>query len=163
MREAMGIRGKVTLRIGKPDGTEEISNHNIVTAQGDALIADLLSNSPTRIKVNNSNGLIQLGTGWTGNDTKNNEECNSPFAGGTLSLDAGFPQCKSGWGGQYDNVVVYQATVPAGSFSQNGIDEAALLNGEGGDCLAYCQVIPTVNLALTDSLQILWELSFTGS
>jgi hypothetical protein len=37
--------------------------HNIVTREGDALIADALLSSPTKTKVTSSNGYIQIGTG----------------------------------------------------------------------------------------------------
>ncbi|MDA3851202.1 MAG: hypothetical protein PF447_07990 [Spirochaetaceae bacterium] len=163
MKEKFGIKGKILVIQQKENGERIGSNHNIITQQGDALLADLLSQSPSRAKVDQSNGIIELGTGWTGNDTKNNTGCNTPFTAGRRALDSGYPQTKGTWGATDDNVVVYQSTYPAGSLSQSGIDEVALKNGASGDCLAYAQMIPTINMALTDSLQILWEITFEGS
>jgi hypothetical protein len=52
--------------------------HNIVTKEGDALIADALLVSPNKAKVTSSSGYIQVGTGWTGNSAKTNTRCNTP-------------------------------------------------------------------------------------
>lgn len=163
MKDHSRVKGRVTLIKRGSDGKEKIENHNIVTSQGDALLADLLCQSPSRNKVDQANGIIQLGTGWTGNDTKNNTGCNSPFSGGNRGLDTDYPRSKGAWGQADDNVVVYRCSFPAGTLNQEGIDEVALMNGAAGDCLAYAQITPVINMALTDSLQILWEISFLGS
>jgi hypothetical protein len=77
--------------------------HNIVTREGDAIIADALLASPTKTKVSSSSGYIQVGTGWTGNSTKTNNRCNNP-TGAMKALDEGYPVLKAAWGttgGQY--------------------------------------------------------------
>ena len=40
-------------------------HHNIVTNEGDALIADLLQNTPERTKLDSANAVIGVGTGFT--------------------------------------------------------------------------------------------------
>jgi hypothetical protein len=79
MKESMGIRGVLRWSVRDEDGqiVQQGENHNVVTAQGDALIADLMADSPARTKVDNSNGEITVGTGWTGISTKNNTGVNT--------------------------------------------------------------------------------------
>ena len=137
--------------------------HNIVTREGDALIADALLASPTRVKVTSSTGFIQVGTGWTGNSAKTNTRCNTP-TGSMRVLDSGFPALKAAWGQSGDTTVTYRATFAAGTLNVNGINEACLLNGNSGtaNCLAYAQITPTVNVTSSDTLQILWEITILG-
>jgi hypothetical protein len=137
--------------------------HNIVTRQGDALIADALLTSPVRAKVTSTNGYIQVGTGWTGNSTKNNTRCNTATAN-MKQLDNGYPSLKAAWGSAGDTTVTYRATFSAGVLNANGINEACLLNGNdtSADCLAYAQITPSVNVTSSDTLQILWEITILG-
>ena len=137
--------------------------HNIVTRQGDALIADALLASPTRAKVTSSTGFIQVGTGWTGNSVKTNTRCNNP-TGTMRALDSGFPALKAAWGNTGDTTVTYRATFSAGALNANGINEACLLNGNvaASHCLAYAQITPTVNVTSSDTLQVLWEITILG-
>ena len=137
--------------------------HNIVTREGDALIADALLASPTRTKVTSSNGFIQVGTGWTGNSTKTNTRCNTS-TGSMRTLDSGYPALKAAWGSSGDTTVTYRATFAAGTLNANGINEACLLNGNaaGSNCLAYAQINPSVNVTSSDTLQILWEITILG-
>jgi len=137
--------------------------HNIVTREGDALIADALLASPTRTKVTSSSGFIQVGTGWTGNSTKTNTRCNSS-TGSMRALDSGFPALKAAWGNTGDTTVTYRATFAAGALNVNGINEACLLNGNGtaANCLAYAQINPAVNVTASDTLQVLWEITMLG-
>jgi hypothetical protein len=137
--------------------------HNIVTREGDALIADALLASPAKTKVTSAAGFIQAGTGWTGNSAKTNTRCNTP-AGSMQALDAGYPALKAAWGSSGDTTLVYRATFAAGELNANGINEAALLNGSGGgaNCLAYAQVTPSVNVTSSDTLQIQWEITILG-
>lgn len=140
-------------------------NHNIVTDEGDALIADLMSETPSRNKVDNTNGHIEVGTGWTGTTPKTNTSCNTPT--GTLeALDATYPKLKGAFGATDDNVTLYRATFEPGDLSVSGIDEVALLNATpvvGADCLAYAEVTPVVNMGILDTLQIDWEITYLGS
>jgi len=89
MRDKIKIKGMVTVSVIDENGNVKrhkagffrrmfglqgrqmtAKHHNIVTREGDALIADALLSAPTRTKVSSANGYIQIGTGWTGNSTK---------------------------------------------------------------------------------------------
>jgi hypothetical protein len=141
----------------------ETRRHNIVTRQGDALIADALLASPVKTKVAGGSGFIQVGTGWTGNSVKTNTGCNSA-SGAAEALDDGYPALKAAWGNSGDTTVCYRATFEAGDLNANGINEAALLNGNsaGAACLAYAQITPAVNVSQADTLQIVWEITILG-
>jgi hypothetical protein len=136
---------------------------NIVTREGDTLIADALLASPTKTKVTSVSGFIQVGTGWTGNSAKTNTRCNTP-AGNMRALDANYPALNAAWGNTGDTTVTYRTTFSTGTLSANGINEACLLNGEGSgaNCLAYAQITPSVNVTSSDTLQILWEITILG-
>jgi len=137
--------------------------HNIVTREGDALIADALLASPARVKITSSTGFIQVGTGWTGNSTKTNTRCNTP-TGSMRALDSSYPMLKAAWGNTGDTTVTYRATFAAGALNANGVNEACLLNGNSGtaNCLAYAQINPSVNVTASDTLQVLWEITILG-
>jgi len=152
-RRLFGLRGKIVFQ----------EKHNIVTREGDALIADALLVSPTKTKISSSNGFIQVGTGWTGNSTKNNRRCNTP-TGSMRALDANYPALLDVWGEPGDTVLTYRATFASGTLNANGINEAVLLNGNGqeANCLAYAQISPAVNVTASDTLQILWEICILG-
>jgi hypothetical protein len=137
--------------------------HNIVTREGDALIADALLASPTKTKVTSSAGYIQVGTGWTGNSTKTNTRCNTA-TGSMKLLDSGYPALKAAWGSTGDTTLIYRATFAAGTLNANGINEACLLNGNSTSAisLAYAQISPSVNVTTSDTLQILWEITILG-
>ena len=182
MRDKIKIKGRVTVqvfdchgklkrkspgllrRIFKIPGQYMVYEfHNIVTREGDALIADALLASPVRNKVTSSSGFIQVGTGWTGNSTKTNTRCNTP-SGSMKALDSGYPALKAAWGNTGDTTVTYRATFAAGALNANGINEACLLNGNGtaANCLAYAQITPAVNVTASDTLQVLWEITILG-
>lgn len=139
-------------------------HHNTVTRQGEGLIADLLLGSPTQTKVTSANGFIQLGTGWTGNSPKANTRCNTP-TGSMEALDANYPATGAAFGATGDNVLRYRASFEAGKLNAVGINEACLLNGNtaGAVSLAYAQVSPAATVTNVDTLQIDWEITFTGS
>jgi hypothetical protein len=182
MRDRIKIRGMVTVRVldkagnmkrhapgwfgrllKKPGRLMEYRHHNIVTREGDALIADALLASPTKAKVTSANGYIQVGTGWTGNSTKTNTRCNTP-TGSMKALDANYPALTAAWGNTGDTTLSYRATFAAGTLNVNGINEACLLNGNSGsaNCLAYAQITPSVNVTSSDTLQVLWEITILG-
>jgi hypothetical protein len=152
-RRLFGLKGKLLVQ----------EYHNIVTHEGDALIADALLVNPRKIKVSSSNGYIQVGTGWTGNSTKTTYRCNTP-TGAMKALDDNYPVLLGEWGEAGDTIVMYRATFPAGSLEANGINEACLLNGNGNGAisLAYAQISPAVNVTASDTLQILWDISIMG-
>jgi hypothetical protein len=182
MRDRIKIRGKVTIQIfdqhgklkrRKPEFLRRLFGlqgqflvhefHNIVTREGDALIADALLVTPAKPKVTSSTGYIQVGTGWTGNSTKTNTRCNTP-TGSMTALDAGFPALNAAWGNTGDTTIIYRVTFTAGNLNANGINEACLLNGNGSEanCLAYAQITPSVNVTASDTLQVLWEITILG-
>ena len=182
MKDKIKIRGMVTITVYDRDGNVrrrppglfgrlfnmrgrlmEYRHHNIVTREGDALIADALLVTPTKTKVASSSGFIQVGTGWTGNSTKTSTRCNTS-TGAMKALDSNYPALKAAWGSTGDTTVTYRATFEAGSLNANGINEACLLNGNGGgaNCLAYAQITPSVNVTSNDTLQVLWEITILG-
>ena len=182
MKDSIRIRGMVTVRVLDKDGNVkrckprwyerllhlpgrlmEYCHHNIVTREGDALIADALLSSPAKTKVTSTNGYIQVGTGWTGNSTKTNTRCNTS-TGSMKKLDSGYPALKAAWGASGDTTVTYRATFAAGDLNANGINEACLLNGNvvASNCLAYAQISPSVNVTSSDTLQVLWEITILG-
>lgn len=182
MRDNIRARGRVTVRILDVDAhvkeypksflrrvlclpakKMETRRHNIVTRQGDALIADAMLVASTQTKVSSASGFMQIGTGWTGNSTKTNTRCNTP-TGAMEELDAGYPALKAAWGNTGDTTLLYRATFEAGKLAANGINEVALLNGNtaGALCLAYAQIAPVANVTASDTLQIEWEITFLG-
>ncbi|GHV13799.1 hypothetical protein FACS189491_09250 [Spirochaetia bacterium] len=182
MRDRIRVKGMVTVRVfdrdehiklrapgwfrrllrmrGRP---MERRFHNIVTREGDALIADALMASPAKTKVSSNAGFIQVGTGWTGNSAKTNSRCNTP-AGNLQALDSGYPALQAAWGSVGDTTLIYRATFAAGALNANGINEACLLNGNAAasNCLAYAQITPVVNVTSSDTLQIQWEITILG-
>ena len=113
---------------GIPAGAPMVSvNHNIVTDEGDALIADLMANTPARTKVDNTNGHMAVGTGWTGTSVKAQTALNT-IVGSPVDLDANYPQLKGAFGATDDNVTVYRSTIGAGVCTSNGLDEVGLIN-----------------------------------
>jgi hypothetical protein len=182
MRDFLRIRGMVTVRVldgdgnvkrreagffrrvfGLPGRVMEQRFHNIVTREGDALIADALLPSPNKAKVTSASGFIQIGTGWSGNSAKTNTRCNA-VSGSMQALDVGYPSLKAAWGSVGDTTLTYRATFAAGSLNANNINEACLLNGNstGANCLAYAQITPSVNVTVSDTLHIVWEITILG-
>ena len=182
MRDKIKIRGVVTVRVFDKDGNVkryapgwfgrlfkmrgrlmEYKHHNIVTREGDALIADALLASPNKAKVTSSSGFIQVGTGWTGNSTKTNTRCNTA-TGAMKALDGAYPVLNAAWGNTGDTTVTYRATFAAGDLNVNGINEVCLLNGNdiSANCLAYAQITPSVNVTTSDTLQVVWEITILG-
>jgi hypothetical protein len=182
MRDSIKIKGMVTVRVLDKDGNikrrvpgvfkrllripgrlMESCHHNIVTREGDALIADALLAAPTKTKVSSSAGFIQVGTGWTGNSAKTNTRCNTA-TGSMKALDSGYPALKAAWGATGDTTLTYRATFAAGALNVNGINEVCLLNGNAtaSISLAYAQITPVVNITSSDTLQILWEITLLG-
>jgi hypothetical protein len=182
MKDFIKIRGMVTVRVLDGNGNVkrrepgwfgrlfglrgrlmEYRRHNIVTREGDALIADSLLASPKKTKVSSSSGYIQVGTGWTGNSTKANTRCNAA-TGAMKALDSGYPALVAAWGSTGDTTLTYRATFSAGLLNVNNVNEACLLNGNStsANCLAYAQINPSVNVTSADTLQVLWEITILG-
>jgi len=182
MKDRIKIKGRVTVQVFDRNGKLKRKSpgllrrllglqgrlmffefHNIVTREGDALIADALLASPAKAKVTSSSGYIQVGTGWTGNSAKTNTRCNTA-TGSMKALDNGYPALVATWGNTGDTTLTYRATFEAGTLNANNINEACLLNGNGSssNCLAYAQIVPSVNVTSSDTLQILWEITILG-
>ncbi len=139
-------------------------NHNIVTDEGDALIADRMSETDARGQVDGTTGHIEVGTGFTA-EAKSKLDCDTP-TGSPEIMDATFPKLKGVFAAADDNVVQYRSTFEAGDLNATGIDEAALLNAStaaAADALAYAEINPAVNVTAADTLQVDWELTFVGS
>lgn len=182
MFERIRARGKVTVRVldkngwvkRRPQGPlrrlfgikgrkMEQCRHNIITNEGDALLANWLTTTPTKTRITESTGRIAVGTGWTGVSTKANTGCNNQV-GTRQAMDSGYPQTKGAFNATDDNVIIYRSTFAAGALNTSGIDEAALMNAAtDGDCLAYAQITPEVNITSNDTLQIEWEITFLGT
>jgi len=137
----------------------QMTNHNIVTNEGDALIADLMQQTPERTKVDNTNGKIGVGTGFV-TELKTTDALVTQ-TGTDEEMDATYPVTKGDWAATDDNVVQYRATFEAGDLDAIGIDEALL--GNGTDTLAYAQITPAVDVSSSDTLQVNWELIFLGT
>ncbi|MDA3958938.1 hypothetical protein [Oceanispirochaeta sp.] len=148
--------------LGRPGKPRDQIYHNVVTAQGDALLANLAVGGGMT-PVNSANGFIEVGTGWTGLTTKSNSGCNTPV-GNRQGMDAEYPKTKGVFGESTDDKACYRATFPSGSLEATGINEAALMNASAaGVCLAYAQITPEVNIGANDILQIDWEITFYGT
>lgn len=162
MENKISITGVLRWRVLSSDGSVVVDgvNHNIVTHQGDALIADIMADTPARAKVNNANGVIAVGTGWTGTTPKNNTAVNTA-TGAPQGMEATYPRLKGAFGAADDNVVQYRAVFSAGSLNVSGIDEVSL--GNGTDNLAYAEITPNVNVGIGDTLQVDWEITFLGA
>jgi len=141
-----------------------VINHNIVTNEGDALVADQMANTPAKTKVDTTNGYIEVGTGFT-SESKSTLSCATP-TGSPEVMDATYPKVKGAFGAADDNVTQYRSTFEAGDLNATGIDEAALINNAvaaSADCLAYAQITPSVNVTTSDTLEVTWELTYLGS
>ena len=174
----MGLKGLVTAKVYDADGNikrhepnwfeklfnlpgkEMVSiNHNIVTNEGDALFVDMLVTTGTQTAVDNSNGVIGVGTGFV-SELKTTDALVAQ-TGSNEAMDATYPKQKGAFGASDDNVIQYRSTFEAGDLNSSGIDEALL--GNGTDTLAYAEISPSVNVTTSDTLEITWEITFLGS
>ena len=145
--------------LGRPGRLMQMTNHNIVTDEGDALVADLMQETPERTKVDFTNGKIGVGTGFV-TELKSTDALVTQV-GSDEEMDASYPTTKGDWAAAEDNVIQYRATFEAGDLDDVGIDEALL--GNGTDTLAYAQITPPVDVSASDTLQVDWELTFLGA
>ena len=134
-------------------------NHNIVTDVGDALVADLMQETPERSKMDNTNAVIGVGTGYV-SETKSVTTLVTQ-TGVDEAMDALYPQTKGAWAATDDNVIVYVSTFEAADLNDTGIDEAILDNGT--DTLAYAQITPAVDVSTADTLEVTWEITLLGA
>lgn len=137
---------------------------NLVVDEGDALIADLLQNTPEKQKLDVSNGYIAVGKGGTAPSKSATNWVQTP-TGSAEVMDAGYPQTKGDWAAANDNVIVYEATFEAGDLNDTGIDEAVLANNtaEGtSETMAYAQMT-SVDVTTADTLKVTWEITLLGA
>ena len=159
------VRGLVTARVYGPDGVlkAESIHHNLVTAQGDGLIADMFLTPPTKNRVDNLHGYIVVGTGWASVATPKNQTWVFTQTGTPQALAMGYPQLQ----GTFPNaVLVYSALFTAGSLNAVGINEACLVNNASqgsAQSLAYAQISPAVTVTSADTLALTWQITFLGS
>ena len=140
-------------------GSEMISiNHNLVTNEGDALIADLLQETPERTKLDSTNGKIGVGTGWT--ESVKGTDALVTQVGSDEVIDAG-PTTEGDWAAANDAVIVYVATFEAGDVTAVDLDEALL--GNGTDTMAYAEINPKITVAAADTLEVTWKITFLGA
>jgi hypothetical protein len=145
--------------LGLPGRRMQMTNHNIVTDEGDALIADLMQETPERTKVDETNGKIGVGTGFV-TELKSTDTLVTQ-TGSDEEMDVSYPVTKGDWAAAEDNVVQYRATFEAGDLDDTGIDEALL--GNGTDTLAYAEITTPVDVGASDTLQVDWEITLLGS
>ena len=145
--------------LGRSGKLMVMENHNIVTNEGDALIADLMQETPERDKLSNANAVIGVGTGYS--SAEKTTDALVTQTGSDEAMDATYPITKGDWAAANDNVVVYKATFEAGDLDDTGIDEALL--GNGTDTFAYAQIDPAINVASTDTLEVTWEITLLGA
>lgn len=173
--ETMGLSGKsgAYLLFDKEGQLKQSGRvDNLVVDDGDDYLVDQLADTPAITAVD----CMVLGTGGGTGPTKGDTWVNTGFAGnghdtiGEGGLDSGFPKVKPSSGNE--NILQFQSTFNAGYATQNGIDEAIISNtdpdGSGGDpggstILARGVLSPTVNKGASDSLVIVWEITFLGA
>jgi hypothetical protein len=167
MNSIMNPSGKVTVRLYDQYGKIKYENisHNIITAQGDAYIADLLALTPARQKINGTNCYIAVGTGYTGIDNKNQTWVNTQTGPAQLVTTL-YPQLAAVWGVSGDNQLNFAFTYAAGTLNATGINEAVIVSanvqGVTTTCLAYAQ-ISSLNVSISDSLAVTWQVLFNGT
>lgn len=145
--------------LGRPGRKMIAINHNIVTNEGDDLIADLMQETPERTKFDNANAAIGVGTGFSSEDKT--VDALVTQTGSNEGMDATYPKTAGDWAAISGNVIVYKATFEAGDLNASGIDEAILTNGT--DTMAYAEISPSVNVGASDTLEVTWEITFLGS
>lgn len=167
MVEHLSISGRVEIKLYDAFGNiEKQIFHNVVTTQGSQLIADSLTLSPIRQKIDSTHGFMVLGTGWNGTNPAANSWVNTQV-GDAQALHAGYPQLQGTWGQTNGNVVIYRTVFPAGSINAVNINEVALTTAASSNtntsCLAYAQITPPVTMSLFSTLEILWYISIVGT
>jgi hypothetical protein len=156
IRKLLGLKGRRMICV----------SHNIITDEGDALVADVMSNTPVRTKIVAAAGFMPVGVGWTGTLPKTNGWVNT-ITGAAHALTATYPILKGSWGGANDNVLIYKAIYEAGTLNATGINECAITSHatdiSATSCLAYAQITPACNVTSSDTLDLTWEITFLGS
>ena len=164
MKEKAGMSGRIIGRKIAEDGTvTEVFNHNIITAQGDGMMADMFLTPPTKNRVDSTHGYMVLGTGLASVTTPKNQTWVYTQTGVPRLIDSGYPRLQ----GSFPNAVVeYKVTFPAGSLNASGINEACLTNGASAvsaQAMAYAQITPSVNISTTDTFELTWQITFLGT
>ena len=172
--ESMGLSGKSGAAIlfdSEGNVKQESRIDNLVVDSGDDYLVDQLATTPAI----GAQDCMALGDGFTSlakGDTwlTAGYATNGHDTVGEGGLDAGYPKIKAGGGNE--NILQYQATFGAGYATKSGIDEAIVSNvnpdGSGGDpggsaILAHGEISPVVNKGASDSLVLVWEVTFLGA
>ena len=143
----------------RPGSLMQGVNHNLVTSEGDALIADMLQETPERTEMNNAGAVIGVGTGWT--ETVKGTDALVTQVGSSEAMDATYPVTEGDWAAADDGVVVYLSTFEAGDVTAVDLDEALL--GNGTDTMAYAEINPKITVAAADTLEVTWKITFLGA
>jgi len=143
---------------GLPAKMMFVKNHNTITVQGEKLLANWMLGVPTKPRITDATGFIQVGTGWTGTSPKQNTRCNTPTAS-LKALSTGYPVINADQTG-----IIYKAYFDPDFFSSCTLNEICLLNGNTAqaEALAYAQIVPAVPITSYDALTIEWEIIFQG-
>jgi hypothetical protein len=137
--------------------------HNIVTDYGDALIADLMSMTPVKQKLDNTHGYVEVGTAYSATAAKQQNAGTHTPTGARKVMSSTYPKQKGAFAAANDNVVQYRANFGAGDLNAT-INEAALLNAStSGECLAYGHITPDAVVSTSDTLEVDWELTILGA
>lgn len=143
-QEAMSIRGKLRIELFGPDGRlkERREIRNTVTALGDALVADRMSDlgvaAPTHMAV---------GTGTP-----------SATALGT-ELDRNALTSTTQGAGADDNDVIYVASWAAGDGT-GALTEAGIFNATPAGTMFVSSSFSVINKGAGDTLTITWTVTF---
>lgn len=150
--DKLGFKGSVHIQVFGPDGRqrEEETIHNIVTAVGDAHIADQLSSVPDEDVM----GWMAIGTGGgaeaVGNTTLTTEvhrHALTSFAQGA---------------GADDNDVIYIGDFGAG-HATGAITEAGVFNAAAAGTLLCRALFAVKNCGALDTLKITWTFTCGAS
>jgi len=178
----VSITGQIHYVVKDSNGNIKMEgdNHNVVVNLGDAYICDMLNTNSSRAKMTGSKCWIHLGSGWTGVNTKANKTVNTYISSGTKLVDTNYPLVENAPlfdGGLNNNVLTYKWT---GLTSVTGtVNEVLIASYSGATSptltgnmnttatldavLAYAQVSPAVVLTSSDTLDISWSITFSGT
>ena len=147
MKDRVGFVGRVTLVLkGSDNQVKDLREvENTITALGDALVADQMSEMEE-----DALSHMAVGTGTGGTTTLNNESARVILTSGTQGTGAN------------DNDAIYVATFPAGTGT-GALTEAGILNASSNGVLFNIAEFSAINKAAADTLVITWTVTFGAS
>lgn len=163
----VGLIGSIRWELYGPDKKLKCSgeNHNIVTTEGDAWIADQLS-----VAAKDPMDQMVLGTGTASPDKSDSWVSGTFPNSGAAAGTAG--QISVGTTPGTASAIRYVGTFGPGYATQNSISEAIITNvtpGTSGadpgtgDVLCHALLDPVVNKGSLDELIITWDIKFLGA